>query len=380
MNQQEFRSQILFEHGATLMVAQELLAYNQNKFSRSPPSQASLLPAPHLVAWEQYLAEGELAGAFYALKKRLVQLHFPIASGISKSDGYRTAVSQGIFPREQTNQGGLVLNCPEQVSLSIQPTLAGSIPVIQVENHQDFARLVQAFVHKNEPVPIPPAMGACIINGYNNWDRIQTWRQSWEAEHDHTPTNHEWAVEFQLNIKPFRHLYQDTFILLSCGAYSHVSAAEIGVSANKWLDCSHRIRLAHECTHYATHRLFGSMQNRMIDELIADYWGIRHAIGTYRADWFLRFMGMADYPGMVREDGRLYQYRGDPPLSDAAFDVLQALVYAAAKNLEIIDGLLAKYLKTTTGQRRLLTMLTTFTLEELSHSDAPTRVCERMAV
>lgn len=46
----------------------------------------------------------------------------------------------------------------------------------------------------------------------------------------------------------------------------------------------------------------------MLDELIADYAGIVAAWGRYRADWFLRFVGLEDYP-RYREGGRLQNYR-----------------------------------------------------------------------
>jgi hypothetical protein len=57
---------------------------------------------------------------------------------------------------------------------------------------------------------------------------------------------------------------------------------------------------------YFTRRVFGSMRNNMLDELIADYIGIIEAMGTYQADWFLRFVGLEDFP-MVRggEDKQL---------------------------------------------------------------------------
>ena len=46
------------------------------------------------------------------------------------------------------------------------------------------------------------------------------------------------------------------------------------------------------------------MRNNLHDELIADYAGITAAIGHYRAAWFLRFLGLEDYP-TYRPGGRL---------------------------------------------------------------------------
>ena len=199
-------------------------------------------------------------------------------------------------------------------------------------------------------------------------DRIRTLRQEWEASFDYPPAQYEWAMEFRLHIKPFPSLYQDSFIILSQGDYSGIAAEAMGLSEALWQRYSHQIRLAHECTHYATLRLFGSMRNNVLDELIADYWGIRRALGQYRADWFLRFMG--NEGDTWRDNGRIQTYRGDPPLSDDAFHVLQGLLREAAHNLERVDQEIGDALKTAVAQQKFLTTLTQFTLEELASPEA----------
>ena len=87
---------------------------------------------------------------------------------------------------------------------------------------------------------------------------------------------------------PQRGLYQDRFLILSTGPYSNVAAREVGLSDSRWRETSTAIRLEHECTHYFTLRVFGSMRNNLLDELIADFMGITAADGRYRSDWFLR--------------------------------------------------------------------------------------------
>src|SRR5439155_4743001 len=84
-------------------------------------------------------------------------------------------------------------------------------------------------------------------------------------------------------------LYQDRFILLSAGPYSGVAAAELGLADEDWKRRSLTIPLEHECTHYFTRQVLGSMRNALADELVADYMGIVASEGRYRADWFLRF-------------------------------------------------------------------------------------------
>src|SRR5947209_1512273 len=80
----------------------------------------------------------------------------------------------------------------------------------------------------------------------------------------------------------------------------------------------------------------------------------------------LRFLGLEDFP-KYRSGGRLENYRGRPPLSDAAFKVVAALVQAAAETLERIDQRFALSGK---GQDRLVLAPALFqaTLEELASS------------
>ena len=187
-------------------------------------------------------------------------------------------------------------------------------------------------------MPIPDAMGACIVGGFNNWDRLHALRREWEAGRAFAE-HADWASAFRA-IVPQRELYQDRFIILSTGPYSAVPAAELGLGEAEWAEASLVIRREHECAHYFTRRAFGSMRNVLHDEIIADYCGITAAAGRFRADWFLRFMGLESFPA-YRPGGRLENYRGDPPLSDPAFRVLQSLVHAAARTLEAWDRLQA---------------------------------------
>ena len=105
------------------------------------------------------------------------------------------------------------------------------------------------------------------------------------------------------------------------------------MGADEWLNASLVIRREHECAHYFTRRVLGSMRNSLLDELIADYVGVVAASGRYHAAWFLRFLGLEEFPAF-RPDGRLQRYRGDPPLSDGAFAVLRSVAKRAAERLE----------------------------------------------
>jgi hypothetical protein len=147
----------------------------------------------------------------------------------------------------------------------------------------------------------------------------------------------------------------------------------MGLKEPQWQRLSLTIRLEHECTHYFTRRLFDSMRNNMLDELIADYRGIVAATGYYRADWFLRFLGLESFPN-YREGGMLQNYRGQPPLSDGAFKILQALAIAAAENLERFDAEYADKLRDSNIQPLMLMSLAYLTLEELASLEAKVRI------
>jgi hypothetical protein len=82
---------------------EELLAYNRNAFDRQgagTPPVLPLLAEPHAAAWELYALEAAVAGAFAALRRRLVQLRFPIWEGISQTEAHRAARQR---PRDQHN-------------------------------------------------------------------------------------------------------------------------------------------------------------------------------------------------------------------------------------------------------------------------------------
>ncbi|MCG6136860.1 MAG: hypothetical protein MET45_19860 [Nostoc sp. LLA-1] len=371
IEQQLFRSHVLAYFGATTAQAEELLVYNQNVFDHkilTHTIQFPLSPEAHVAAWEEYAMAARSVGTFEALKRVLVQLRFPVVEGISQTEAYRIATCRGVVVDGITQATGLVLQQPEKLRLIIHPSLAGTIPVLLTENREDFVSLVQALTKRNEPQPIPASMGACIVSGFNNWDRVRQYRQKWEAESFANRYQTNWQEEFQRLI-PQKELYQDKFMILSGGSYSNVSASDMELEESQWQSLSLKIRLEHECTHYFTRRLFNSMRNNILDELIADYRGIVAATGFYRADWCLRFLGLESLPD-YREGGRLQNYRGQPPLSDGAFTILQALVKAAAENLQCIH---AEYSENSTDSNMkplILMCLTHLTLEELASPKA----------
>jgi hypothetical protein len=368
-DRRRLRTDILLANGASDAIVSELLAYTDKPFG---PGKSTAVPAfpledeAHVEAWESYAREAAEAGTFETLRRHFVQLRCPIRAGISQEEPYKAATRRGRDDAADDAYGGraLTLARPDLLDLTIVPTIAGRMPILVAGDRGDFVTLVRAFSERNEPAVVPDAMGACIVKGLNNWSRIRAYRARWASSLDHVPGEAEWNEEFQ-RIVPRKELYQDRFVILSRGPYSAIAAAGIGFSDAEWLDRSVVIRREHELTHYFTYRVFGSMRNNVFDELVADFVGLVRALGRYRADLALRFLGLEAHP-VFRPGGRLEVYRGQPPLSDDAFAVVRALAVKAAANLERFGDASSRHLRDLGALGRLVFALTTMTLEELA--------------
>ena len=338
----------------------ELFAYTQNSFVQQPllPIYQKLEDEPQVATWEKYIQEAEDIGIYETLKKYLVQFQFPIKKDISQTEDYRNATLKGgttVFMQSAT---GLFLNEPENLQLYLHPSIAGKIPVLITSNRADFNTIIQALTARNEPRPLPDSMGAAMIQGLNNWDRLRTALQSS-------------SKEFVLQHKS---LYQDRIIVLSRIPYSNVAASAINLEQEDWLDKSLKIRLEHECAHYFTLRHFGKMSNNMHDEIIADYMGICSVLPHYNSKWFLQFIGLEQYPAF-RAGGRMKNYLGKPPLSDDAFKILQTIVKNAAENLEQFDRKIGTPLNDMERRFRLIA-LCHLNLIEMADEDGVERLCQ----
>lgn len=364
------RANVLRNFGAGPHEIEELLAYNENHFDSENlrAYQFPLNDEPFVEAWERYAEEARKDGALTCLKRHLVQLRFPIREGISETDAYRNATLRGELPEVgNASDKGVSLQAPDALRVKVHPTPAGRIPLLITESRADFSTLVQALTRRNEPAQIPESMGATMVAGYNNWGRIRAYRRDWERR-TQNPTEQKWKREFKRLI-PKKSLYQDRFIILSDGPYSSVPAHKLGLSECEWRRYSLSIRREHECAHYFTRRVLSSMRSNILDEFIADYMGITAAAGQFRADWLLHFLGLEAYPE-YRTGARLENYRGDPPLTEPAFRVLQELVVEAADN---VDRFCASAKPSPQGIDALL-MFAHLTLEDLASPDA----CDRL--
>lgn len=361
-----FRTQVLESCSASPGILDELLAYGDQPCVGSAAPDFPLPDEPHVDSWAAYAREARVDGAVDALKRHLVQLKFPVRAGVSQEDAYRDATRKGRVAAADAFVPGLTLAHPEHVELAICPTMAGRVPVIVAGDREDFVALVQALTDRNEPVPVPAAVGACIVKGLNNWSRVAAYRERWTRETGEA-SDAEWAAEFQRLI-PRKDQYQDRLIILSRGPYSAIAAGDVGVDEAEWLDRSLVIRREHEFAHYFTYRVFGVLRSHVFDELIADFVGFLCAFGHYRGDLALRCLGLESFP-QCRPGGRLAVYLAQSGLSDEAGSVVRSLAFRSVRNLEALDQAQRTRLQDLAGLGRLTFGLSQLTLEELA-SDA----------
>ena len=351
------RKKVAVECGATAAETEELLQYNQNIFDLSHLGEIEfpLADEPFVAEWQFYQEETRAAGTIEALRRRIVQLNFPIRNGISHDSDYLASTTRGISP--PANSPGIEFEDPQGCRIELYSTPAGRIPLLIASTRSDFVSLTRALARRNEPAPIPDSMGACMVAGYNNWQRV-----------------HKVIDEKGTLNGADKSLYQDRFIILSKGFYSGVRPQDIDLPEQAWRELSFLIRREHECSHYFTRRVMGSMRNNLLDEVIADYCGIVAATGSFRADWILRFLGLENFP-QYRKGGRLENYRDKPPLSDGAFVILQRMVKRAVDNLEAFGSRFGRTIGDSTPGGPIA-LLSAFTLEELADENIVFRLAE----
>jgi hypothetical protein len=368
----------LRRHGAQGAVLDELAAYCTHPYAADRQPPAFPLPdEPHIERWRLYADEARRDGAFPALRRRFVQLRVPIQAGVSADDAYRAATRKGHAEEaDRKFTPGLALEDPAGLQFELLPTIAGSVPVLTPSTRVDFERLVRAFTERNEPAPVPASMGACIVTGLNNWDRIAAYREAWARRQADGDSDAAWNDEFA-RLVPQKALYQDRFIILSRGPYSKVGAGDARMDEGEWLARSLVIRREHELTHYFTYRVFGLLRSHASDELLADFVGLVRAFGTYRGDLARLVLGLERFPAF-RPGGRLEGYRGTPPLSDEAFAMLTRVVHAAVANLEAVAAAEAARLSDLGELARLTYALSTFPLDELAEDGFVAKVKRRL--
>jgi hypothetical protein len=205
-----------------------------------------------------------------------------------------------------------------------------------VPNRHDFESVLRVLLHRNEPVAIPASMGAAWISGLPNRDRIERLKAAYFSSHpDARPGS--WRREWEQLRAGRKAEYQDRLLLLSVGPYSAVSAEQAGVCDTEWLQYSRTIRIHHECTHAFCKRIFGRMHINLLDELMADFIGLRAALKRFDAGLFLQGMGVS-LDGEWEHRGRMRNYLSQPELPEALWQSQARVLCSAALTLERWQG------------------------------------------
>ena len=359
-------------HEIDFDVSDELKTYLINKFNAQNKFLISTFIDELYIKFWETAVQGFLNGndVFIELKKCFPQLNFPIETEIEKSELYKDIVLK--WKTDAVNlEVSLELTDVKSLNLKLHNSIVGKIPILTVQNKEDFTSIIQSFLYKNNPIPIPPSMGAVFINGINNWQRLHSVKNNWLSNH---PLGN-WTNEFSSNVMPNKSLYKDKLIILSTKPYSNVAASQLGLSEDLWISYSILIRQEHECAHLYTLKRYGHASNNLHDELIADYIGIIKTFGNYNKEWMLIFMGLEKYP-KYRNGARLENYVKEGNLSNEDFKHLIKIIKNAIENIEVFDKAVGK-LKSIKDQMCRIDALCEIGLVALASQNGANLLCQR---
>lgn len=217
----------------------------------------------------------------YVLSRRYPQLLFPIVAGISTSSEYRNAVYLG-----KEYAGSLEYSMSEKDKFMRVDTPVGSIDVLLLYNRTDFEKCVCALAYRCEPRIIPSTVGAFLISGLTNWEKVHSQYVVREIDEDiGNGVNAAW-------LRKNKRCFLDKIILLSAGFYSGTSPETLGLSNEEWLEKSITIRMYHEITHFVCRSRYPKCIDVFRDEVFADMIGMIAAFGYYDAEIAKVFLGI----------------------------------------------------------------------------------------
>lgn len=283
---------------------QSLEAYLAPAFASVDTAAMSLPVADegHVAWWRSRFADR--GGDAESLIEALPQFQISIETGASASEAYARlirraeAVSEAIEPEE-------AFAAPSGVAWSVVEHPAGALPVVTLSERQDFERACRALGGRCEPIPIGPNVHALYVSGLPNPVRM---RKAHASFLDSGGDPSSWPLEVQRRREADATTFHDRLILLHPAAYAGIAASDVGDGLDdaSWVEQSMRLRLEHEFTHHATHRLLGRYRLHVHDEVLADLMGFTAAIERFDADLFLRGLGIAGED--VSSSARIHAY------------------------------------------------------------------------
>lgn len=203
-------------------------------------------------------------------------------------------------------------------------TEAGEVEIVFLKNRQDFILFLNKTVYKGVRKYVPDTIGAMMINGISNWNKINSHMEKYVSE-----GNTDYNPEFK-RFTSDKSNFKDCLLLISDGLYSNIPAEKIGISESEWINASQKIRVYHECTHYICRKLWNEKKNIIFDEIVADCIGLFAAFGNYSTRLALLFLGLDDNGSYI--GGRLEFYCDKSEISELQERILN-LVHQLAREV-----------------------------------------------
>ena len=251
------------------------------------------------------------------LAQRYPQLLMPLGLDTKDSPMYRAAVLRGEAVE------GVEFAVSGRVELESCVTPAGEVEVLWLEARADFEHALRCLAYRCEPREILPSVGAGLVSGLNNWEKLRAHKREHLAA-----GGRDWAAEFR-RFTARKENYQDTLILLSHGYYSAVPPEELGLTEEVWLEKSLALRKYHELTHFVCRRLWPERKSVLRDEIYADCIGLIAAFGVYEPELAARLMGIEN--GRCLPQGRMRHYVNQEELPGAVAEAARTIEEAAGR-------------------------------------------------
>ena len=280
----------------------------------------------HVTWWrERFTQHG---GSAQALVESLNQFQVTIEPGASQSPEYVRLIRQG-QPVSSPRTANDLFSSPSMVDWHIVDHSAGGLPVLTFAERADFEIAFRALGARCEPVPVGKNVHALYLGGLPNPVRAGELREAFLGS-GHEPQ--AWPEEVQRRMQADGTSFHDRLILVHPAPYGGLSSSVVGDSMDEhdWILRSMQLRIEHECTHHATHRLLGSYRLHVHDEVLADLMGFTKALGRFDAGLFLRALGVSGND--VAPEARLLTYTSD--LEEKALPRLVDLLHQVAERVE----------------------------------------------
>ena len=318
----------------------------------------------HVAFWKEIIENTE-GTPLQKMQECLPQLCIPIEDGVSHNKSYKAAVLRGVPFADAGFDEIATYEDPDAITLHMYTHDAGSLPVVETSNYNDFEHLNRALVSKCEPVRIADGIHAAFIAGLPNPGRML------QLQDGASQRGEPWESAMQRLLNEDKTNFYDKIVLLHISSYGNVPASDVGLSELDWIEKSSLLRIEHEMTHYATNRMLGSFRLNIHDELLADFMGFTKSLGFFSSDLFFSAMGIGD--NEIPHGCRFRNYVQELDESEK-YEVL-ALARPAANNLEKLSNSMPVIFSRTA----LLLHLATYGIESMGDEGFVSSVKERFS-